>query len=610
MERLNVFYKAYNSFRTIIEEDSETGRFRKFCQTLSNKKYEDLTVSFSEITIENDWVDAIEKGLTYVEKAIKEERQFIRNNGDVIPIEKIRKTSKASIQDLAKHSNYISHAAPADAATEVIPDKLLEIQKESDYAVYENRMLYALLVYLKDFISIRLEKIKKLATSFEYTSYSDKSFEFGDKKIEYKLNIHELRENDPTMIMKSSAADAINRLDACLTNVIGFLKMPLMVEVGKVEMVKRPIIKTNVLRMNTNFRESLALYDYIAEYQGLGYTVKKIEKSFNPFSKDHSYSMTDILALTSFLTYMYANNLSEELKENFRKEKEAEAIKEQERILKALHAFELKGKASMQTIEEYFEAFVKGYKIIEKKCEDYEQKLVQQKNEFLVKMAEQKEGFDKKLMEVNEAHENEVNAIHEDYKKQLDDKDEEYLSRIDDINEKHRLELNFEEEKRAKEVKEAVAPLNEKIQTLTEEHSSMSKELSVTRKINKELEARIFAFETISGEAPDKSKMVFKDEFDKLEQLKKNFDEYFAAAWKAAKEDIRKNNLKIDKDYKKHRKEAKEAALAATKANEEAPNEEENNIVPEAPIEEPEVEEEAPVKDVEVKEESKEKEEK
>lgn len=566
MERLNVFYKAYNSFRSIIEEDSETGRFRKFCQSLSNKKCEDLIVSYSEITIEDDWVNAIERGITYVEKAIKEERQFIRNQGDVIPIEKIRKTSKASIQDLAKHSNYISHTAPADAVSDVIPDKLLEIQKESDYAVYENRVLYAMLVYLKEFISVRLEKIKKLATSFEYTSYADKKIEFGDKKIEYKLNIHELRENDPTMIMKSSAADAISRLDTCLTYVISFLKTPLMVEVGKVEMVKRPIIKTNVLRMNTNFRESLALYDYIAEYQGDGYTVKKIEKTFNPFSKDHSYSMTDILALTSFLTYMYANNLSEELKENFKKEKEEEAIKEQERILKALHAFELKGKASMQTIEEYFEAFVKGYKIIEKKCEEYEEKLVQQHNEFLVKIAEQKEEFDKKLIEVNEAHENEVQSIHQDYKKQLDDKDEEYLARIDDINEKHRVELNLETERRYKEVKEATEPLNAQISTLTEEKKAMSKELDVTLKINKELEARIFAFETLSGEAPETSKMIFKDEFDKLEKLKENFDEYFEKAWKEAKQDIRKNNLKIDKDYKKHRKEAKEAKKAEEEA--------------------------------------------
>lgn len=586
MERLNVFYKAYNSFKNIIEEDSETGRFRKFCQSLSSKKYEDLTVSFSEITVEDDWVNAIEKGLTYVEKAIKEERQFIRNNGDVLPIEKIRKTSKASIQDLAKHSNYISHAAPADAATDVIPDKMLEIQKESDYAVYENRMLYALLVYLKEFISVRLEKIKKLATSFEYTSFADKKLEFGDKKIEYKLNIHELRENDPTMVMKSSAAEAISRLDTCLTYVISYLKTPLMVEVSKVEMIKRPIIKTNVLRMNTNFRESLALYDYIAEYQGLGYTVKKIEKSFNPFSKEHSYSTTDILALTSFVTYMYANNLSEELKENFKKEKEEEAIREQERILKALHAFELKGKASMQTIEEYFEAFVKGYKIIEKKCEGYEEKLVQQQNEFLLKMAEQKEEFDKKLIEVNEAHETEIAGLHDDYKKQLDDKDEEYLSRIDDINEKHRLELNYETEKRIKEVKEAVEPLNAKIAELNDEHESMSKELSITRKINKELEARIFAFETISGEAPDKSKMVFKDEFDKLEQLKETFDEYFAKAWKAAKQNIRKNNLKIDKDYKKHRQEAKEAAKKAieeAKANIEMPVEADQVATNEAP---------------------------
>ena len=44
----------------------------------------------------------MEKGLVHIEKAIKEERQFIRSNGEVLPIEKIKHVSKESIEHLAK----------------------------------------------------------------------------------------------------------------------------------------------------------------------------------------------------------------------------------------------------------------------------------------------------------------------------------------------------------------------------------------------------------------------------------------------------------------------------------------------------------------------------
>ena len=58
------------------------------------------------------------------------------------------------------------------------------------------------------------------------------------------------------------------------------LETPLMQEVSKVDMVRRPIVKTNVLKMNKNFKEALALFDFIVAYEEPGYLIKTIEKSF------------------------------------------------------------------------------------------------------------------------------------------------------------------------------------------------------------------------------------------------------------------------------------------------------------------------------------------
>lgn len=99
------------------------------------------------------------KRITFIEKAIAEERQFIRTDGEIVPIEKIKRISRSSVEHLAKHSEYITHT-PKDG--NIIPDKLFMSEKLSDYAVYENRFLYLLLDYLEKFISLRLNDIEKI----------------------------------------------------------------------------------------------------------------------------------------------------------------------------------------------------------------------------------------------------------------------------------------------------------------------------------------------------------------------------------------------------------------------------------------------------------------
>ena len=273
MKALDTLYEAYQNYKKLCITDNDTSRFFRAYMNIKDRDSEDLVSIFSVCHIEQDWVDAIEKGLPFFEKAIKEERQFIRNDGEVLPIEKIRKTSKASIQDLAKHANYITHEAPPDSETEVLPDKMLMVQKESDFAIYENRVLYAGLMYLKDFVTSRLATIKEATNTYIVKQHIKKLIDMGSRKINVDLDFDEKRVNDPLLSEKNTEKDVIDRLDQILTGVLALLKTPLMREVSKVEMVSRPIAKTNILKMNRNFRESLACFDYVANYQGQGFTI-------------------------------------------------------------------------------------------------------------------------------------------------------------------------------------------------------------------------------------------------------------------------------------------------------------------------------------------------
>ena len=73
MEKLDVIYEAYQNYKKLCITDDETSRFLSAYTRNKNKENEDILHIFSVCHIEQDWVEAIEKGLPFLEKAIKEE---------------------------------------------------------------------------------------------------------------------------------------------------------------------------------------------------------------------------------------------------------------------------------------------------------------------------------------------------------------------------------------------------------------------------------------------------------------------------------------------------------------------------------------------------------
>ena len=609
MKNLDTLYEAYQNYKKLCVLDNDTDRFMRAYMNVKDRDSENVTTIFSVCHIEQDWVEAIEIGLPFFEKAIKEERQFIRNDGEVLPIEKIRKTSKDSIQDLAKHANYITHEAPDDVETEVLPDKMLMIQKESDFAIYENRVLYAGLMYLKDFVASRLVEIKETTNTYLVKQHIKKAIDMGSRKIHIDLDYDESRVNDPLLTEKNQERDVIDRLDQILTGILALLKTPLMREVSKVEMVSRPIAKTNILKMNRNFRESLACFEYIANYQGKGFSIEHIEKSLIPYTKAMNESYTEMLILLSFINYMYANGISEELKRDLEAIiKEREKQKDNE-ILARLRNFHATAETKGQTLNEFLLAFEQGYRILEERndeleLEHKEMEVIRKKE--LKELQERHEAF---VDDLKEAHEDEINEINRQNADKIAEIEQEWNQKIVE----YRNEKDDEVRQAKEETAQQVADIKESSRIelaefkdqFTDHIKEMEKENAEIKAQEKEriekiasLEAQLLNMDIESG----KTKAIdftSEDAFDRLEELKKNFDAFFEKAWKEAKKQIRKDVLLAKREKKNKNKDPEpepEPEPAPAPVMEEAPVQEEPEmeqepIQEEVPAEEPVVEE-------------------
>lgn len=317
MNQLDILYRAFLDYRKSTLEDDSCVKMRHAIMRAAADR-DKVESQRSICTIEEDWVCAIEKGLPFVEKAIREERQFIRQRGEVVPIEKVRRVSHASVSHLARHSDMITRM-PEEGEV-LIPDELYMVENLTNYAVYENRFLYMLLCYLRDFIDLRYNKIIELGNTYKASMTMAKTVTIGKRTITYNTQFSDEYRNDPLSSLSQESRDMIRRIEDMQSVVATLLATPLMRELAHVPMLKPPITRTNALRMDNSLRKSLALYDYVSAYDKDGYTVEVIRKTFSPLPEVMADDFSETISLTSFLVYEYSNDLKGSLKEAYTRE--------------------------------------------------------------------------------------------------------------------------------------------------------------------------------------------------------------------------------------------------------------------------------------------------
>ncbi len=560
MNYLDAYYRALTDYRKSTLANRECSSLRQAIAA-SNAERDKITIKRAICTVDEDWVLAIEQGLVHVEKAIKEERQFIRSNGEVVSIEKVKHVSKETVEHLAKHSNLITRFEEDE---DIVPDKLFAVERLSDYAVYENRFLFMLLSFLRDFVTIRYNKILDLTNKYDATVDMTKEIATGKQKVKYTISMRDERRDDPYLKEHNLAKDTIDRIDLIHKTILSFLATPLMESVSKVAMIKPPITKTNVLKMNNNFKGAVALYDFIIAYDKPGYNIETKTITLAPFREDLADEMAETGALVSFLAYEYGLGIKQDLKESYLREEErrkAEEIKQRAEKIKAL---ERKLRANESTLEEYVLTLEKQLKDLQtesERAESLSQTLItlrgveKEKNEKIASLLKEIEALNEKIEELKREHFAETEALKEAHSEELHRlvlRHEENVNEINRLHEDAIEQLNRSHEEKTSALKEEMASmqseLEEKLESLRldceerrKEAEALQKEKNTLMEEKTLLEARIKA---LGGEVED---FTSREKFGQLEKEYLAFKSLYKAEWKKAKQKIRKDILDIQK---------------------------------------------------------------
>lgn len=543
---LDIYYRAFKDYRRQTADNTNCEKDRK--QIAQNNEEQDRLESTKYLCkIEEDWIKAIEEGLEYVEKAVAEERQFIRSNGEVVPIEKVKKISKDSVEHLAKHSDMITHV-PEDEDDLLIPDELYMVEKLSDYAVYENRFLYMMLCYIRNFIEYRLEKIETLRRTYVGDMSINKEIVSKKRTLKIKAEIFEERTDNQFPIADENSAKLVRRIEDCLQIINSLLNTDLMTQVAKSPMIKPPIVKTNVLKMNNNFKRALALYDYIASYKGQGYTYEEVKYNFTPFSEKIGDEIAEAANLMAFLSYKFGNDIEDLLETAYKEEERKIKDEEQKKLVQRIQKLKKRALENNKTLEEYMIVLEDRNRSLEKDSEElsHVRLEIDNLNRTIAQLNEEKKELNRQMDGLKEELENKERELAELNQKYIEDmaalktKHENEILQIAADRERETAELKagFADELSAKigEHEAETAALNAQIQELNNQYRNAMSEFDAK---TAELERRLGEVDGMEKEYADRFEAKQKELEEKLqEKLKaeamKHYKEVKAARDEAA----------------------------------------------------------------------------
>ncbi len=496
MNSMDWYYRAAKRFAEEAANAKDNDKLRALLAKCG-KDTEKISNIYFDIKINEDWIEHIERAVPHLEAAIREDRQFIKTEGNVIPIERVRKVSRASVEHLSRHSEMITHVP--EEGEDLIPDRLNVYENESNFAVYENRVLYMVLCYTRDFLDYRLRKINQAWSDVASEFVFQKHLRNAGREFQFELTM-----NDKMLGDDEKASECRKRIESLSGNISVLLSMPLMKEVALSPMIAPPITRTNILRMDVHFKEVVALYDYLSTYTGDGFVSERHENEASPFDDSMEREVTELVLFSMYLNYKYGHNSADELEQRYQEEEQRRRDKEAEDQRKKLAMLLGTNDISDMSREELVKIISKAAESYENTCDDLRKQL----------------------------RETEV------WKKQA----ELYASREEALT-KRIQEQQMLMSRKEQETKEQTNAAAKREQEQLRQMETLQNELSAEQEKSTLLQARIHGMTELyvgKNGSPDCSE---RDDFLELEKEREAFEALFQRNWKNAKKKMRKRIL-------------------------------------------------------------------
>ena len=295
-DELTTYYE--NIYKDIEEQTNKDPFGNYIFQRVSGGTKTVFNKTQTEIrNFDMSFLDTIESVYPAILKIMRDPKKSIRYEEEVVSVEKAKKVNSETVRHLSSHTQLIKEITKEG---DVIPSKILTTYAEEELAIYENRFIKSLVKRMEMFLERRYEVMKVSLESFETQKFNvSNDFLLSGQKVTVNLDIQ--IKNDLTTNVQATK-EQYNRLLYVRELVQGLKGTEFMRALAKARDVLPPIMKTNIIMHNPDFKLAYGLWLYLDKVDGISTNVDVKEKTYkytDIFQRDINQCMA--LAVTSFI---------------------------------------------------------------------------------------------------------------------------------------------------------------------------------------------------------------------------------------------------------------------------------------------------------------------
>lgn len=386
------YYRSYKYMQDMLKSDFTHNYIEEALKDGDEGK-DSIFGKTNEKVIDMDWVIAIEETLPYIQKAIDEQRRFIKQAENVVRIKKAK--------------------------------KILTVEREEGFAIYENRVLLTLIHKALMFVDDKYSKMKDVPNDSYNNITMNRHLELNQQKLDFSVNyVNENHESlaedlDVEDIESLSDFDRIRRIRQGLNEC---LATPLMKEIAKEPQVKPPLTQTNLLKENPNFKKAVELWSFLDTYKKQGFEL--VGEEYNGKMTDENKE--DVYLAMEFQHFMMSITTNPALRKMLQEKYEEENALAKEEADRPEKVKEMVLEAQTEAVrKEEIEKLTAEITELKQKIAEQKQKIEEQAN-----IIKTQEGKIAALENERESHAKQVEQMNADFAEKTRIAEENFANRL------------------------------------------------------------------------------------------------------------------------------------------------------------------------------------
>lgn len=386
------YYRSYKYMQDMLKSDFTHNYIEEALKDGDEGK-DSIFGKTNEKVIDMDWVIAIEETLPYIQKAIEEQGRFIKQAENVVRIKKAK--------------------------------KILTVEREEGFAIYENRVLLTLIHKALMFVDDKYSKMKDVPNDSYNNITMNRHLELNQQKLDFSVNyVNENHESlaedlDVEDIESLSDFDRIRRIRQGLNEC---LATPLMKEIAKEPQVKPPLTQTNLLKENPNFKKAVELWNFLDTYKKQGFEL--VGEEYNGKMTDENKE--DVYLAMEFQHFMMSITTNPALRKMLQEKYEEENVLAKEEADRPEKVKEMVLEAQTEAVrKEEIEKLTAEITELKQKIAEQKQKIEEQAN-----IIKTQEGKIAALENERESHAKQVEQMNADFAEKTRIAEENFANRL------------------------------------------------------------------------------------------------------------------------------------------------------------------------------------